>query len=360
MKIFIIFLTVSLSLWSENIANQNDFNKTKENLLYLSYEKKPERIYVNQIFKVKLKAIVATTNFNKIITNFNGYRSLTILNRNNSWKWYNDNIYYNTFYFKALSANTKFPKILISLSNNGKIIASQSLNEINPEIIKLKQNKDFSGVIAENLEVVKSKATQFNQNSNILVLEITGKNANLRDFHIANVIKDGIDSFDINLPKSKIYYFAIIPKNENTFKFSYFNTIQNRYMDFSIPITVVEDAVSTQLELNPKESKMYIYENIFLLAIAFLFLILFYFKRKKRYIFVFLCVVGYLIVFYNPFDDIILPKGTKITILPIYNSIVFDVTNRKIVAEKLDSISKYIKILLPNGKIGWVRKDALK
>ncbi len=341
-------------IWSGDINETK--SGVKENIIYLSYVKKPDRVYVNQIFKIKIKAVIAVSDFDKIVTTFQNGIESKVINPKNSWKWFNDNIYFNEYYLKVTSTNALLPTISVSVSKGIKNIVTKSLQPFKPEIIQLKKSDIFSGVIADDLKVAKFKTTKFDKKSNILVMEIEAKEANIRDFKIANTIKDGIDSYSINLPYSKIFYFAILPNTQKEFKFSYFNIKKNKFENFTIPLDVSNEDTSTQLGLNPKASKISMYKNITLVAIAFFSLVIFFFRRKIVYIFIFILIMIYLFIFYNPFDSIILPKNTKIRILPTYNSTVFYLTDRKIVAEKLNSTKKYIKVLLPNGKIGWVRK----
>ncbi len=355
-KIILLFILVCFSL----IADENNVNVTQDlqqNLVYARYEQKPQRVYVNQIFQVKIKLIVAIKNFDKIITSFSDAKSCQVLNPDNSWKWYNDNIYYNTFYYKALSKDAIFPTVNISVSQNDKIISSFAITPIKSKIIKLQNNPLFSKVVAKELKIIKSKTTKFNDKSNIIVLEIDGSYANLRDFNMSNVVKNGIDSYNINLPEIKIFYFAIIPQDMKTFDFTYFNTTTNSFDKLSIPIELNNENISTQLELNPKNSKLSLYKNVILAVVAFVFFIIFLFRKKIIYIIVTIIIIVYLFIFYNPFDNIVLNKNTKIRILPTYNSTIFYITDRKIVAEKLNSVKDYIKVQLPNGKIGWIKKE---
>jgi hypothetical protein len=339
-----------------------DLNTTvpdiKENIIFLSYEKKPDRIYVNQIFKIKIKAVIARNDFDRITTSFQNGKDIKVLNPKNSWKWFNDNIYFIEYYLKVTTSEANLPDVGISVYKGSNLLAFKTLKSFKPEIIELKKNEIFSGVIAKKLRVIKSKTTKFDKKSNILVMEIEALQGNLRDFNIQSTIKNGIDSFKENLPYSKIFYFAIVPNTQKEFKFSYFNVDKNKFENFIIPLEVISEDTSTQLELNPKESKVSMYKNIILTGIAFLSLILFFFRRKIVYIIIFIGIAVYLFIFYNPFDSIIVPKNTKIRILPTYNSTIFYITDRKIVAEKLNTTKEYIKILLPNGKIGWIKKGA--
>ena len=352
---YILFIFLFLGhIWAEDINDTKP--NVKESVIYLSYVQKPERVYVNQIFKIKIKAIVAVSDFDKIVTTFQNSVDTKVINPKNSWKWFNDNIYFNEYYLKVISPSAVLPTINVSIQKDNKIIVAKSLKYFKPEIIQLKKSDIFCGVLADTLKVAKFKITKFDKKSNILVMEIEGKNANIRDFKISNTVKDGIDSFNINFPYSKIFYFAILPNSQKEFKFSYFNIKKNRFENFTIPLEVSDEDTSTQLGLNPKAGNLSMYKNIALVVIAFLSLVIFFFRRKIVYILIFVFIVIYLFIFYNPFDSIILPKNTKIRILPTYDSTIFYITDRKIVAEKLNSTNRYIKVLLPNGKIGWVEK----
>ena len=356
MKIrYILFVFLFLGyIWAGDINTTKP--SIKESVIYLTYVKKPDRVYVDQIFKIKIKAVVAINDFDKIVSTFQDGVDIKVLNPQNSWKWFNDNIYFNEYYLKTTSSKALLPKINVSIYKGAKIFGIKSLKSFKPEIIQLKKSDTFCGVLANSLKVTKIKTTKFDKKSNILVMEIEGKDANIRDFKVLSTVKDGIDSYSINLPYSKIFYFAILPNSQKEFKFSYFNIKNNKFEDFTIPLEVSTEDTSTQLGLNPKASNLSMYKNIILVVIAFLSLIIFFFRRKIVYVLIFIFIMIYIFIFYNPFDSIILPKNTKIRILPTYNSTIFYITDRKIVAEKLNSTKKYIKVLLPNGKIGWVGK----
>ncbi len=353
--IFLLFCFFSLVI-AEDFNTTANTSNIKENIIYLTYVKKPERVYVNQIFKIKIKAVVAVNDFDKIVTTFQNGIDTKIINPQNSWKWFNDNIYFNEYYLKVTSINAILPMIKVSIYKGTQLVVAKSLKPFKPEVIQLKKSDTFCGVLANNLKITKFKTTKFDKKSNILVMEIEGKDANIRDFKVLSTVKDGIDSYSINFPYSKIFYFAILPNSQKEFKFSYFNIKNNKFEDFTIPLEVSTEDTSTQLGLNPKASNLSMYKNIILVVIAFLSLIIFFFRRKIIYVLIFIFIMIYIFIFYNPFDSIILPKNTKIRILPTYNSTIFYITDRKIVAEKLNSTKKYIKVLLPNGKIGWVGK----
>ncbi|NPA73525.1 MAG: hypothetical protein GXO12_02325 [Epsilonproteobacteria bacterium] len=348
--LLLIFFTHLLAI-DDGSATQN----IRQNLIYATYANKPERVYVKQIFKVEVKLIVAIKRFDKISTKFiRGYK-VDVLNPKSPWQKRGDSVYFNTFYYKVNSEKSRFPKIYIKILKKGRVLSAYTLGPIDTKIVKLQKSNLFSGVIAQNLKVEKAKTTKYDDKSNILVMEITGKLANLKDFNLSGVIKNHIDSYSVNLPDMKIFYFAILPKKRKFFEFTYFDTTQNSFKKFSIPVKVKSEDTSTQLELNPKDSKLTLYKNIALAVAAFISLVLFIIRKKIVYLLIIIASVAYLLLFYNPFDTIIISKDTKIRILPTYNSTVFYITDHQMSVEKLNEIDGYIKVKLPNGKIGWIK-----
>lgn len=214
-------------------------------------------------------------------------------------------------------------------------------------------------VIASSLKVNKYKTTQFNDKNHIIVIEMEAKDSNLGDFKLNWVQKDGIDSFQDNLPFFKIFYYAIIPNYQKNFVFSYFNSEKNDFEKISLPIVVDADEVSTQIGLNPKESSLQAYKNGFYAFIILSFVVLFI--RRRKFIYILLIVALLLLIFYDktPINDIKIEPNTKVKILPTENSTIFHTIDRPMYAERLAVKKEYIKILLPNGKIGWIKEKSV-
>jgi uncharacterized pyridoxamine 5'-phosphate oxidase family protein len=61
-----------------------------------------------------------------------------------------------------------------------------------------------------------------------------------------------------------------------------------------------------------------------------------------------------------PNSRIILPKDTKIYILPTSSSTIYKIVQKKSEVEVLIKKDKFIKVLFKNKNIGWVKKDDIK
>lgn len=340
--------------------NISESNETKQNI-FLSYEKPPSGVIVNQLFSVKVKAIVATQDFDEIKNKIIPQENFKVLNLDENWSKKDDYTYYKTFYMRAKENNATFPQIFFELYKNNELIASQKFPDLKLNIIALHTGKYFSNIVADSIDIIKSKTTNFDENSLMVVLEIVAKNANLGDFKLSWVIRDGLDSFVDKFPMSKIYYYAIIPKYTKKFVFTYFNIKQNRLIKKSIDLIVDNEEVSTQSDLNPQDSSFGLYKNITYGSLAIILLFIFFKRRRVIYILFFIILAVLFFSNINPLRNISISKNSKIYILPTKNSTIFYITPNKTEVQRLNKRENYIKIILPNKQIGWVKeKNVIK
>ncbi len=342
------------AVYESNETNSNTIGQAKAQSIFLSYEETPSKIYVGELFAIKVKAIIANDDFEEITNTFQDSQNIEIINPDAKWQWFSDNIFYNTFYMKANDINSKLPTLNLNIYKDSYKIDSGKLKGPTPNIIKLNETKYFSGVIAKSLKIKKNKTTHFDDKNFIVVLEIEAQQANLKDFSLKWVTRDGIDSSSSNLPYFKIFYYAIVPNYTKNFIFTYFNSVNNKFEKFSIPIVVTDDKISTQIDLNPAQSSLRIYKDGAYGFIGLILILLFIRRKKKAYIIFLIVLIGLFIYDKNPLNSVKIDKGSNIKILPTKKSTIFYTTQRTLYAQKLNERDNYIKILLPNGKIGWI------
>jgi len=336
--------------------NTSEPIEAKQNI-FLSYEKPPSNIVVNQQFAIKVKAIVTTQNFDRIINRIIPQENLKVLNSDENWTKKDDYRYYKTFYLRAKENNATFPQIFFELYKNDMLVTSQKFPDLKLNIITLHTGKYFSNIVANSIDIIKVKTTKFDENNLLVVLEIVAKNANLEDFKLSWVIRDGIDSFVDKFPMSKIYYYAIVPKYTNKFVFTYFNIKQNRLIKKSINLIINDEEISTQSDLNPQEGSFNLFKNITYASLAIILLLIFFKRRRIVYLLFFIILIVLFFSNINPLRNIFISKNSKIYILPIKNSTIFYITPKKTEVQKLNKRENYIKIILPNKKIGWVKDN---
>ena len=344
----------------QNSDEDIDIAHLKQKYLFPSYDKTPKKVYVNEVFPIKINLILGVKN-RKITTNFINGKNYKILNPNSKWIQKDDNSFENTFYFKLKSKESILPDIKISANITKSFIDSEILKKLDIDIIPLKKSELFSSVLAENLIVTNFKASKYDEHKNTVYLEIEATRSNLEDFNLSWVISNSIDIKNTkNVYEQKISYIATIHNSIRTFKFEYFDLKTNKIILLSFPIVVSDERLSTQIGLNPKESKYVLYKTIALIIFAFI-LILIYLKTKKIiYVIISILVLIYVAYEQVPVKNIAIKKGVSVTILPTKNSTVFYKTNRVLEAEILNERDNYIKVLLPNKKIGWIKVEDIQ
>jgi len=363
-KLLVLFFCFTTIAFAQNTYDANENNETNSNSMeveqpkaqsiFLSYENVPTNVFIGEMFSIKVKAIIASKDFEEITNSFKDSQNIQIINPDSSWQWYSDNIFYNTFYMKANNINAKLPSLSLNIYQDSHRIDTETLEATTPNIIKLNGTKLFSGVIAKSLKIKKNKTTQFDNKSYIVVLEIEAEQSNLGDFSLKWVTRDGIDSSSENIPFYKIFYYAIVPDFTKEFIFTYFNRVNNKFEKITIPIVVADQKISTQIDLNPAQSSLQIYKDGAYVFLVLLLIALYIKRRKISYIIFFIVLISFIVYEKNPLNSIKIDSGSKIKILPTKKSTIFYVTDRTLYAQKLDTKDNYTKILLPNGKIGWI------
>lgn len=357
MKQFFTLLLLSLALLVPAFAAEESAFLGHSKSLFLSVEETPSKVYVGQVFSIKLKAIVANDKIDGLGNTFSSATGVEVLNPQNPWERSRDNTYYNTFYFKINSKTAVMPRLSVSLVERQEALESEIITLNTPQLIQLKADPFFSNVIAQSLTINKYKTTTFDAKNVIIVLEIEATAANLKDFKLSGIAKSGIDSFSDNGTSQKIYYYAILPNYQKSFDFTYFDLGSNKFNKITLPMTIESEEVSTQLGLNPKESIFEFYKTVGYGVLSFIFFIILL-KRRKWYYFVLSLI--FLALFFldqNPLNNAKLKSNSTIMILPMERSTVFFTSDKILDIEKLGERDNYIKILLPDGKIGWTDRE---
>ncbi|WP_291951752.1 hypothetical protein [Campylobacter sp.] len=327
--------------------------------LVLNAKEYQQKVYVDEIFPIDLEVITSTNlNFDLNIS-FEKSDDMLWINPNPIWQQ-KANSYSTTLWFQAKSLNATLDKIIIWLSRNDKIIQNSSLiiKPINLEKIEAPVNK-YSHIVASNLKVKQVRANNFDNETMILFIELIGENTNLEGFEIKSISKQGVEAIKGNFSKQSAFYYAILDKNKSKFDFSYFNTTKKELQEFSLKIELKEDSISTQSDLNPKTNNFNFYKQIILWSFCFIFAIWFIFK--KSYIALGLAILTLIASFlsHHSIYKTFLKAQSKIQILPTLNSTYFYSGEQIQEVEVLDKREHYRKILLNNGKIGWVKNEDL-
>ena len=152
-------------------------------------------------------------------------------------------------------------------------------------------------------------------------------------------------------------YFAIVPKSKKELSFSYYNTLQEKFVSTKISLDLKIDPTAEQLDINPKDSSFDILKKYLFIFLLILFIILYIIKRDKFYLFFIIVSAIILITFYMPKESVCIKKGSDIYILPTSTSTMSAKTEEKIKKMALDTRGDFIKIEYKEGLIGWARSE---
>ncbi|MEA1954874.1 MAG: hypothetical protein U9N02_00080 [Campylobacterota bacterium] len=360
---FLFFLCLNIFATDDfNLSSVVDANETNvtiapplKKVLYLSYEKTPKRVVQGEIFSITVKTISTIKHFLDIKYNFSSYYGLELLNEI-PYREIKDRYYYDTFYFYTNNNKAKLPNITANIEAYTKYKTTTILGE-KLNIITLNPKSDFSNIIANSLELLDYSTTNYNKDSNTIVLELNATNTKLEELKFKNVIKQGIESVSGTYLDSKITYYLIIDKKFEKFSFSYFNLIENKFLTIDIPIIVEDYSIATQTDLKPRDqSKDQLKINI-AAGISFFGFMMILWRKKYIYLFLILLPLLYILYLSVPQKDICIKKGSNIYLLPVRHGTIFEKTLSQRIFKKEGSVKEFVKVKLKNNKIGWVKNE---
>lgn len=361
---------VSIQNLQENLDNQKViFNKDElitnlrnENNIIVRYEQAPSKVFLKQQFEINLRATIATDDYDYILTSFEGGNGYEIINKESKWLWQNSRFFTNKFIVKVKNLDFILPDIVVSLVKNNTIVEEFKLNSVQIDVSSVgNQLEHFSFVIAKDLKLISHFTRQYDNNTLLTLLEIEASQSNLEDFKFKNIQKQGIESFVGDFDNQKLIYYAIVPIHYDKIVFSYYNTTTSKIEMVSSAIVHTNDIVSTQTDLNPHTSEILFYKKIAFGILSVLAIVIFIIFRNKLTFLLMVIIISIFGYLYMPNNNIVVPKNINVFILPTKSSSVFFKTDKELNVEVLDKKRGYIKILLPDDKIGWIdEKDLIK
>lgn len=325
-------------------------------VLYLKEVSIPHTVYDGMIFQAKYSLLVLEDRFDNIETDFKS-SGIAVINPSNKWTKTEGNNYENTFLYKVQQKDAKLPEITAKLLRNGRVIGTDSIGQKEIEIIDI-NIENFSGIFAGSLKLEESKVAPFDDESNIIIFELSAIDSNLEDFNLKAYEKQGTESFKGNYSNSDLIYYLIIKKNKSTLDFKYFDTTDQKLKELHIKNVPTDERVSTQSDLKPKNTFL-MTKLLVLGAVIFIFLTLYVLKRKRIFLLITLIFAAVLFFYIFQKGTVSLKSGTPIYILPTKNSTVVFQTSGKQEAKILSTKNGYIKIEIDD-KIGWIKRADAK
>lgn len=343
-----------------NVSDEAVYENIRVNDLLLRTADTPKSVYINQIFKMDIRADVQQ--------NIDLDLNLTV-EKSNELKWLNQEnlvwlkgergLFDTTLWFEANSTKAALNGITVVLNKNGEFLQKATIKPRLPKLKILEERKNFSHIVSDGLKIKSYKTATFDDTANLMTIDFEVKNGDLASFYINNdkLIKQGVDSVRGDFTNQRGYYFAIVDKNLTKLDFSYFNLRTNKFENYSLDVRPQTNDLSTQIGLNPKESKFKEYKAIAIYGLAALLLVMFIISKNLTPLFVGFLLLGIQFYTNQAYAKGTLKENTLVRILPIKNSTVFYISTKPENVEIFDENGKYYKILLSSGKIGWVLED---
>lgn len=353
-RIYLIFIILLSFLRAEEVIYIK--NITPDETLDKTY-------YTGQVIPITYNVMV----FNNAIFKGSSFKTppkesnIQILNPQEAWQQKDDNSFIITYNIKILNTKASVPEFVVEAEYDNSLSSATS-QAIKLNILDLKQNKKYTGVIAQNLKVGMYKAKNYDEHNNLIAFELIAKKGNLEDFKLQGFEKQGIERSNFSNDKSSAIFYAIVPKNLQNLSFEYFSTSLNRFELIQIPIVPSIDIVGTQEEdLKPKNTHI-LYSSFFgggtiLIALA----LAFFFKRFKKF-FILVAIIAAIVLAYKIFytKTGILESNKQIWILPTHNSTILETTKRPIEIRVIGEHDKFYKIITDEEKVGWIRKEDVR
>jgi hypothetical protein len=255
-----------------------------------------------------------------------------------------------TFYFRAEGQGFLLPSLQIQDADSQITLKGGYF-----PVARLKPRLDYSGVLAADMKITTSQASTFDEQHNLVTMQIEAYEANLEQMHLSASIEDGIDEVERSFAKVTGEYYAVVPASETKLKFTYFNTIKQQYVYLETPIEIKEILVAaTEEELNPSEENYDRIKKDLFIALSVLFLVLFIWKRDFLYLSIAAVTLITLMTLYAPTKRICVAQGAPLYILPTSTSRMITTVDADYTARLLGQREHYYKVRYHDHIIGWI------
>jgi hypothetical protein len=315
----------------------------------VEYSYVPKKVYEKQVFPISF--LTTTAHSKNIKFHFEGNKTPVlkrpVIIRNGSKTFF-------TFYFKTTEPLFKIPKVTITV--DGK---KETLNGVRIPVKELPQRDNFSGVIASGLKIKNHQVSVYDENTNLIAISIEAHDANLEDIYVPSALKDGVENAKRTGSKMEIHYYIVLPADQTSLTFSYFDTIKQTFVNKFIPIKVHDGSVAAQTDLNPKDDSFEALKKYILIALAVVFLLLFLWKRDFFYLILSVISAAILLTFYTALTKVCIKEGSPLYIVPSSNSTTSIHIDRRFTTTKLAERNEFVKVEYKNGIVGWIKHEDL-
>ncbi|MDR3163286.1 MAG: hypothetical protein LBT81_05465 [Helicobacteraceae bacterium] len=330
--------------------------------IYLTHEPIPETLYVGQTIPVTYNVLI-TDQYRKLETLMGEMTGVKRVAADSAWQIVDENRRKIVIYYQITATRITFPSIEAVITLLDGSVDSSKVNSLTAVAQRIGTNPQFCGVVAEDLNVVSYKVERLNETQNILAMELTGSLSNLGSFTLGGSAQtQGFESQEIRQPLSRAFYYAFLDTAQSDVSFNYFNSVSGDFKRISLAFDLsnIDREISTHTDINPNK-KSIPWMNLIVLLLVSITLIAVFFKTRKIVLLLPIVIVAALIVWIVVRDEkIIIKQQAQVRLLPTETSTLFYVTDKPTSAILLREKSGFVKVLLPDEKIGWVKKSEIE
>ncbi|WP_457597245.1 hypothetical protein [Hydrogenimonas sp.] len=327
--------------------------RQQERLIYLTIEDIPQKLYVGQIFPVTVK-ITSLRRHVPYTISLEGGRNVKKVEGPSAMP--PRAISHVTLYFQALGNPVVLPDIVVRYEESD---TPYTLEGVTLTAVRLNPPRHFSGLLAKDLRLVNYQASAYDENRNILSLELLVSYGNVDDFRLPGALKQGIDAKEGDINATTLRYYGVFGTDTEEVVFSYFNLPKNRYDTFRVPVIVKRSSVSTQTNLDPQASEFTKFKIAATGAMIFIWAILWWRRRGWLYPLLIMLATAYLLTYLIPLKSVCLRSGATVYLLPTPQSTPFTRLPERTEAKEMERRDGYTKVQFPNNRIGWVKHEDL-
>lgn len=331
--------------------------------LILTTSKVPQTAYVNQIYKLSLKADIQQDITVDLNLTLNKTPSLKWLNEKKySWFQTRGGLFETTLFLEANDTQAKLNDINVIMTRNGDFFQKASKKAPNPKFTPVPTKENYTHIVADELKVISHKTTDFDDKTNMMTIQLSVKNGDLSSFYIQNdqILRQNVSSINGPLENQRGFAFLIFDKNVTNVTFSYFNLQTQKFENFSLNVKIEKDDLSTQTDINPQESSFKTYKIIVIFTFVGVLIVMFLTSRNLTPLIIALVIVGAYFYFQKQTSTGFIAQNTQVKILPIKNSTIFYISKERENVKIFDEKADFVKIMLSDGKIGWVKKESIE
>lgn len=270
-------------------------------------------------------------------------------------------VYKARIYLQANTANARLNGIEAKLYRNTELVGESELALTQIKIDNLDFNKNYANLVASGLKISNIKCTVYDNESIICGMDAKANNTNFNNFLLKSAKSQSITNVGKDYENARCSIALIFPDNTKQFSFSYFDPVENKFIDFSHNVVVESEEISTQIDLNPitKEINFYMQIGSLVLAVVCLAIVLI-FKRFFSLIAVAIIFIAFSFVSDANYSKAVLKKEAMVRILPTHNSTIFYKNQAEREVDVLAKQGGYSKIALDDDTSGWVKDEDLK